>query len=209
MKILKCEQRSQEWYQARKGKIGGTRLGQVISNRKNKLIYELINEQLSDHVFPDDYISDDMQFGIDNEEIARDLYSELSGISFEQIGMILSDYSGIHMASPDGINMNCGIVLEIKCTINGHIHIQRFFEGVESTHLPQIINYFAVSDEINEVHWVSYCPERTERPLIAFVYERSQFSEQIQNARALISEMENNVKSMIGKFIPPVETVSF
>jgi hypothetical protein len=38
--------------------------------------------------------------------------------------------------------------------------------------MPQIINYFAVSDEVVAVHWVSYCPYRTERPLVIHVFTR-------------------------------------
>ena len=40
MKIWKGEQLTHEWWQLKKGKIGGKRFGQVISNRKNRLTYE-------------------------------------------------------------------------------------------------------------------------------------------------------------------------
>lgn len=171
MKLSNVTQRSPEWYALKKGKIGGTRFGQLISNRENRLEYELIDEALSDFLFPDDYISDEMQFGIDNEPIARELYSKQTGIDFQEYGAILSDYSDIHMASPDG--MNNGEVLEIKCTENGAIHIQRFFNGPEKSMIPQIINYFAVSDEVKRVHWISYCPNRTERTIVRFLFDRS------------------------------------
>lgn len=171
MKLSNVTQRSPEWYALKKGKIGGTRFGQLISNRENRLEYELIDEALSDFLFPDDHISDEMQFGIDNEPIARELYSKQTGIDFQEFGAILSDYSDIHMASPDGVAGD--EVLEIKCTENGAIHIQRFFNGPEKSMIPQIINYFAVSDEVKRVHWISYCPNRPERPIVRFLFERS------------------------------------
>ena len=61
-------------------------------------------EQLSDYVFPDDYISDDMQFGIDNEPVARELYSKQSGIDWREVGMIQSEIIQINTASPDRLS---------------------------------------------------------------------------------------------------------
>lgn len=167
------EQLTKEWYDLKVGKISGTRFGQVISGRKNALIYELLNEKLDGFIMPDDYTSDDMQFGIDNEPIAMDKYSAKCGIEFERGGVILSDYSTIHMASPDAVDIDLGIVVEVKCTRNGAKQIQRFIEGPESTHLPQIINYFAQSESVKQVHWISYCPYRPERELVVWVYERT------------------------------------
>lgn len=172
MKLLTAAQKSPEWWNFKVGKISGTRMGQVISGRKNRLIYDLLNEKLQGYIMQDEYESEDMQFGTENEPIARQLYSDRLGVTFEEVGAIISDFSNIHMASPDGITPDRKIVLEIKCTPNGAIHIQRFFDVVESNHMPQIINYFAVSDEVVAVHWVSYCPYRTERPLVIHVFTR-------------------------------------
>lgn len=170
MKIHTFAQLSPEWWEFKVGKISGTRLGQVISNRKNRLLYDLLNERMDGYIEQDDFVSEDMQFGVDNEPIARQLYIEKSGIQFEEIGAIESDFSEIHMASPDGMFLSD--ILEIKCTSNGAIHIQRFKEGPESVYIPQIINYFAVSDEIERVHWISYCPYRPERPLVICIFTR-------------------------------------
>jgi len=150
MKVLTCKQLSPEWWDAKVGSIGGTRYGQVVSTKKNRLIYNLINERLNGYCVQDDYSNEDTDFGNENEPIARQLYIEQSGIYFKEVGMIKSDYSDMHHASPDGLS-DCGKVLEIKSTMNGEIHVQRFFEGVESSYMPQIMNYFAVSDDVKEV----------------------------------------------------------
>jgi len=196
MKIATMAQRSPEWFELKRGKIGGTNFGQVISGKKNMLIYDLLNERLSswiDHT--DDYVSDDMQFGIDNEPVARELYIKQSGIQFDEVGCILSDFSGIHLASPDGLNQERGIVLEIKCSRNGAKHLKRHFEGVDSEHLPQIKNYFAVSDEVKEVHFVSYCPDRFERPIIVYIFTPDMFAD-IDKARAEIKNIEAKLNVM-------------
>jgi len=170
--ISTVQQRSPEWFELKKGRIGGTRFGQVISNKKNQLLYDLLNERLSDYLFPDEYISEDMQFGIDNEDDAIELYTKQTGIEVIRVGAILSDRSPIHMASPDAMTADERIIQEVKCTQDGVIHIQRFFEGVEDKYMPQIINYFAVSDKTERVDWISYCPARTERPLIIIPFTR-------------------------------------
>lgn len=200
MKIETFKQLSPEWFAGRCGSIGGTGFSKIISGKKNRLIYDLLNETLNGYASQDDYVSDKMQFGIDNEPIARELYIEKSGIDFKEVGLIRSDYSKIHHASPDGLSDD-GIVLEIKCTDDGAIHIQRFFEGVESSYMPQIINYFAVSDEVKKVHWVSYCPYREERPLIAYVFNASDYAEKIKEARVKIAAIEIEIEKKKNEFI--------
>ena len=85
----------------RKSRINrGTRFGNVISTKKNRLISTLVNEKLNGYCEQDDYVNEDMQSGIDNEPIARQLYIEKSGINFRQVGMIKSDYSKIPPCKP-------------------------------------------------------------------------------------------------------------
>lgn len=211
MKILTMTQGSPEWHAARVGSIGGTSFGQVISGRKNRLVYDLINETLDGYAAQDDYVSEDMQFGTDNEPIARDLYAEKSGIEWQEVGMIKSDYSEINHASPDGL---AGYrALEIKCTQDGAIHMERFFEGIDSKYMPQILNYFCVSDEITEVHWISFCPFRPERPLVIHIVTLDTVvdaatktkpavtvREVIASARIRIHEIEQEIKDKINQF---------
>jgi len=185
MKIETMKQGSPEWFELKRGKIGGTRFGQVISGRDNMLVYELINEQRSPWMdLSDGFVSEDMQFGIDNEPVAREEYSKETGIEFIEVGAIVSEDSNIHLASPDGLAGHR--VLEVKCTQNGALHIQRFFKGVETKHLPQIKNYFAVSDDVTEVHWVSYCPDRYERPLVTHIFTLDTIIEKNKTIRDLI-----------------------
>jgi hypothetical protein len=200
MKIEHCKQRSAEWYRLKVGSIGGTRFGQVISGRKNRLVYDLANERLSGYADEDGYVNDDMQFGIDTEPVAAQLYEERTGIKFEEVGMIRSEASAIHHASPDRINFDRGIILEIKCTQDGAIHMQRYFEGVEAAHYPQIKNYFAISDEVKQVHWVSYCPFRPERPLVVHIFNAEDFVSETIKARDEIKKIEIKVQELIEKF---------
>jgi hypothetical protein len=173
MNYQQIEQLSPEWWQLKVGKVSGTRFGQIISGRENMLIDEMANEILDGYCEMDDFESEDMLFGKENEPIAIDLYEAQSGLKFERGGVIVSEINpDIHMASPDGITLDCKIIVEVKCTQSGKIQINRFRKGVESKNLPQIINYFAVSNKVEEVHWISYCPFRPEIELVVHIFKR-------------------------------------
>jgi len=201
MIIHNFQQRSEDWYNYKVARIGGTRFGQVISGKKNRLVYDLVNEKLNGYPELDDYIDDDMQFGIDNEPIAAELYEKRSGLKLIEIGLIQSIKNDIHIASPDRIANDSSVVVEIKCTRNGAIHLERFFDGVDSKYLPQIKNYFAVSDKVKEVHWVSYCPYRLERPLVIHIFKREMFEKDYSKWSEQINAIEKDVKDKMNAFI--------
>jgi len=171
MKILSIPQRSDEWWQYKCGKISGTRYGKVVSTRDNKLKYELLDERDKGYIERDDYENEDMQFGNDQEPIARAEIIRTTGVTFDNGGIIVSDFfPEIHMHSSDGIFE--GIVLEIKSTSDGAIHRRRFFEGPESNYMPQIINPFVCSDDVKEVWWYSWNPFVQIRTLIKHIFTR-------------------------------------
>lgn len=209
MKYLDIEQGSQEWKDLKVGKVGGTRFGQVISTRDNKLVYEMAGEIMDGCISQDDYVSEDMQFGIDNESAAIDLYEQMTGLKFDRGGVIMSDFSDIHMASPDGITRDRKIVVEVKCTRLNHVHLKRFVSGVDSSYLPQCINYFAVSNDVEEVHFISYCPFRQERPIVAIILKRdtvidakkgTTVQDKVTEGRKAMGPLEKEVNELIESF---------
>ena len=179
MKHLKIEQTSPEWWAYKVGRISGTRVGQLLSTRENSLIDEMIDEVLDGEVKRDDFQTEEMLFGVENEGVALDLYSKRYGIEFERGGVLCSDlHEKIHMASPDGINIKKGIIVEVKSTMQGKTQIKRFRKGIDSNYLPQVVNYFACSEDVKEVHWISYCPFRPERDLVVIIFKRDTIIEQ-------------------------------
>ncbi len=172
MRISYVAQRSEEWFELRRGKIGGTRFGQLLSNVKNRLIYELLSERVDGLIEEEEYDSFEMQYGRDNEDMVLGKYTEKTGITTEKIGCILSDYSEIHVVSPDAVNIEFGIIQEVKCTLNPVIQMQRFFEGIDPKLFPQVISYFSASDDVKEVHWISYCPYAKKCEMIIHIVKR-------------------------------------
>ena len=211
MNYQKIEQLSPEWWALKVGKISGTRFGQLISTRENSLIDECLNELLDGYIEPDDYENEDLLFGRENEKAAIDLYEQISGITFaERGGVIISDHSTLSIASPDAVNLDSGIVCEAKCTMHGKTQIKRFRKGIESDKLPQIINYFAQSDDVKEVHWISYCPFRTERLLVSYIFtpetvidekKKTTIAELIVSGRTKLVEFEQELEKLKNEFI--------
>lgn len=211
MSYLKIEQNTPEWWAYKVGKISGTRFGQLISNRENTLIEELADEIMNGYCEVSDYEDEDIIFGKENESIAIDLYEEKTGLKFERGGVLQSDTCKMHIASPDATNYERGIVVEVKCTRHGKTHLKRFNNGIESNYKPQIINYFAVDPKIQEVHFISYCPYRPERPLVVQIikrdtqiYESARKMETVQEVcdkvAYFLSKAESNVMDLITNF---------
>lgn len=114
------DQRTEEWYQARLGKVTASRIADIIATTKtgwsaSRANYEaqLIAERLTGQP-QENYINAAMQWGIDYEEEARNAYSFYKDCEVIEVGFI--DHAGIKMsgASPDGLIGEHGL-LEIKC----------------------------------------------------------------------------------------------
>ena len=200
MRILDIEQKSDEWWAFKVGKISGTRFGEVISGRKNRLPYKLANEIIDGYIEQSDYVDEDMQYGIDNESLAIDLYEKKTGIKFERGCVVLSDFSNNHIASPDGYNLAKKIIVEVKCTMDGSLHLQRKYEGAEAKYLPQIKNYFAVSDEVEEVYFISYCGFKPLHPIYCTIYKRSDFDADIKKGRLAIKALDIEVNEIVNSY---------
>ena len=217
MNYLKIEQRSPEWWNYKCGKISGTRFGQLISDRENTLVEELADEILNGHCTQSDFENEDIIFGIENEDIAISKYEAISGLKFIRGGVMQSILFDNHIASPDAITNDKKIVLEVKCTMHGATHLKRFLKGIDSVYKNQVINYFAVSDDVEEVHWISYCPFRPEREIIAIIFKRDTILEtkefktkpteiitiqdKVVEGRFRLNGIKESVNNLISEFI--------
>jgi putative phage-type endonuclease len=113
------EQRTDDWFAARLGKVTASRVADIMAktksgysaSRKNYMA-ELLCERLTGQK-EDSFCSGAMQHGIDMEPQARMAYELETGRSVQEVGFI--DHPSIPMfgASPDGIMPDRG--LEIKC----------------------------------------------------------------------------------------------
>ena len=143
------EQRTDEWFKARLGKVTASRVSDVLAKIKSgeaavrrNYKMQLATERLTGQK-TDSYFNQAMQDGIDREDTAREIYEIVRDIKVEQVGFI--DHPAIKMAgaSPDGLLPDNG-VLEIKCPI-------------ETTHTTNLLERKLPSRYISQVQWQIAC----------------------------------------------------
>ena len=111
MKIHKMDQRSDEWFDIRKGKLTASNAQAIGANGKGleTLVYQLLAEKYSNN--KEHYTNKDMERGIELEPLARDTY-EIEQSKVKEVGFIeLDEFVG---CSPDGLVSKDGGI-EIKC----------------------------------------------------------------------------------------------
>ena len=181
MQILQIEQRSPEWYAARRGVPTASEFGSIITPKKreyaaaadtyiNQLIDELVRPEAEQsftgnrHTERGELLEDD----------ARELYAFEHEVVPQQVGFILND-DGTLGCSPDSLIGNPG-GLEIKCP-DGPTHVKWLRAGgVPDEHKPQVHGCLIIT---GRAWWdfMSYCPGY--EPLIVRVTPDS-FTEALQ-----------------------------
>lgn len=136
-------QRSPEWYAARLGKVGASRIADVMARTKTgygasraNFMAELVCERLTGAP-TEGYVSPAMQWGVEKEPDAKLLYSIQTGRDIAEVGFV--DHPNIAMAgaSPDGLIGTNGLI-ETKCPSTA-THIETLLSGaVEGKYLLQM-----------------------------------------------------------------------
>jgi putative phage-type endonuclease len=146
------EQRSDDWFAARAGKVTASALHKVMARTKtgfgaDRANYhaQLVAERLTGRP-ADSYSNAAMQWGIDTEAAARDAYSALIGDAVAEIGFV--DHPAVELtgASPDGLVGFDGLV-EIKCPNT-------------STHLAALTGAGIDKKYMLQMQWQMACTER-------------------------------------------------
>lgn len=112
-------QRNQMWHEQRKFRFTGSKISNLLGKQGlGKTGETYIFEVVYNGLYPDleeNFVSQDMQTGIDREKTAFDKLTEILGKQFittEKCGFFpYEDYGG---ASPDGLTSDDGVI-EIKC----------------------------------------------------------------------------------------------
>lgn len=129
------EQRSDEWFALRLGKVTASRINDVLStlksggeaaSRKNYRT-QLVVERLT-NTKADSFTNAAMEWGTAQEPFARQAYQFLTDYDVDEVAFV--DHPGIAMSgcSPDGLIGKDGMV-EIKCP-NTATHIEWLLAGV-------------------------------------------------------------------------------
>lgn len=196
MVIHNVEQGSFEWHQLRIGKVTGSTLKRVITSKWVEYSDEIAAERITGDRDVEQFETFEMQLGKEREPIARDLVIRKTGIGFQQFGFIENKSVKGFGLSPDGITKSGNFGLEIKCpSPKAHIRYIRQ-DKIPTEYYYQVLSYFLVSDKMNVVYFVSYCPEIDEKLFIKTIY-RDQVEAKIESIKSDLVRFENRVQATI------------
>ena len=122
------EQRSDEWFAARIGKVTASRVADVIAKTKTgfsasreNYMAQLVCERLTNQK-ADGFTNSAMQWGTETEPLARLSYEVANNVLVDEVGFVPHPSIIMAGASPDGLVGDDGL-LEIKCP-NTATHIE-------------------------------------------------------------------------------------
>jgi putative phage-type endonuclease len=126
--IEMIEQRSDEWFAARIGKVTASRVADVIAKTKTgfsasreNYMAQLVCERLTNQK-ADGFTNSAMQWGTETEPLARLSYEVANNVLVDEVGFVPHPSIIMAGASPDGLVGDDGL-LEIKCP-NTATHIE-------------------------------------------------------------------------------------
>jgi putative phage-type endonuclease len=183
--ILNCDQGTDEWLNARKGKLTASQADGILtptgklSSASKKLMRKLARECLIDDpmAFAGNTAT---QWGHEHESLARDEFTERTGYAVDTVGMLASTLHPCLACSPDGLFMIDGVIhgLEIKCP-SVDTHVDYVMEGIlPAKYAPQVHFSMAITG-IKTWYFMSYYPGL--KPLILPVHW-SDYTHKIQSA---------------------------
>ena len=154
------EQRTEEWFKARLGKVTASRVADVIaktksgySSSRDNYMAQLICERLTGQQ-GESYTNAAMQHGVDTEPLARSAYEALHGLLVEEVGFVQHPTIEMAGASPDGLVGLFGI-LEVKCPNT-------------ATHIDTLINSTVPTKYITQMQWQMRCCDRQWCDFVSF-----------------------------------------
>lgn len=193
------EQRSEEWFAARLGRVTASRVADVVAKTKSgystsraNYMAELLCERLTG-TKGEFYQNAAMAWGTNTEPMAREAYEGASGALVYETGFVLHPTIEMAGASPDGLIGDTGLV-EIKCPFT-------------ATHIDTLLSGKAPAKYMAQMQWQMAC---TDRDWCDFVSYDPRMPE---NMRLFISRVARDnvaireLESEINKFLAELDVM--
>ena len=196
------EQRTEEWFQQRLGKVTASRISDVIAktktgistSRQNYLI-QLVSERLTGKK-GDSFVNQAMLDGIERESAARELYERTRGVSVTEVGFFDHPVIKNSGASPDG-----AVNAEEDGKYAGLIEVK---SPIESTHTNTLISKSVPSKYIPQMQWQLAC---TGAKWVDFVSYNPNFPEELQLFVARVDRDDTYIAELEAEVIKFLEEV--
>lgn len=195
MRVVDCEQGSDEWRLARLGKVGASAVADATARTKTgwgasraNLAARLVAERLTG-TLQESYTNDAMRWGVEKEPEARAFYEFVQGNKVEQVGLVLHPTIEHAVASPDGLVGDDGLV-EIKCP-NTATHIDTLLSGSADPRYTKQMQWQMACTGRQWVDWVSYDPRMPA--------EMQMFCARVNRDDAMIGELEQQITEFLSE----------
>lgn len=195
-KILKFET-VEEWLDARKGKITGTRLGTMFSKRDKKPLkgfYELIAERVAIPADGENVM--DRGKRLETEAIER-FEAETGKVVNKDLVLWTREDDENIAVSPDGFIGDTEAV-EVKC-LNSASHIEAYLTGeIPCEYEYQVLQYFIVNENLKTLNFCFYDP-RMPKDFFWHKVERADVAEKITEYLEMEREAIKKIKEIEDK----------
>lgn len=196
------EQRTEDWYKARLGKVTASRVASVLAKKDSATradyLTDLVLERLTGNP-TEMFVSSAMQWGTDTEPQARMAYEAHTNNLVDEVGFIDHPAIANFGCSPDGMVGQEGLI-EIKCMSSKNA-IETLIAGKAPTkYIPQMQTQMAVMNR-QWCDFVSFDP-RLPEDLQLFVIRVNRDDEYIakleEEVTAFLEEVESTVIKLKG-----------
>ena len=198
------EQRTEDWFQARLGKVTASRVADVIAKTKTgysasreNYMAQLVVERLT-NTQAESFTNAAMQWGTDQEPFARAAYELKMGVMVDETGLV--DHPTIPMAgaSPDGLVGEDGLV-EIKCPNT-------------ATHIDTLLTQTVPAKYITQMQFQMACTGRQWCDFVSFdprMPQKAQiFIKRVLRDDSFIKEIESEVKKFLAEVSDKVDQLN-
>ncbi len=185
--------KEEEWLEARRGKITGTRLKDLVTKGSTRKIgfYEIIAERIAIPASDENV----MDRGKRLEDEALELFAKRTGKKVKNDLVIWSRDEDENIAiSPDG-SIGKTEAVECKCLSSAR-HLEAYItKEIPSEYWYQVLQYFIVNDKLKKVYFLFYDP-RLPIDLFHLEVTRKEVEEEVKQ----YLELEKQVLTEISKW---------
>lgn len=189
------DQRTPEWYEARRGKVTASRIADLTARTRNgwgasraNYMAQILAERLTG-IVAESYTNAAMQHGIDTEPLARTAYEFFNDCAVEEVGFVDHPHIAMSGASPDGRVASEGMV-EIKCPNT-------------ATHIDTLLGTKIADKYMKQMYWQMACDKRDWCDFVSFddrlPTEMQLFVKRIERDDKIISELEEQVEEFLAE----------
>jgi putative phage-type endonuclease len=198
------EQRTEEWFTARLGKVTASRVADIIAKTKSgystsraNYMAELVCERLTGKQ-GDSFSNAAMVWGTNTEPMARAAYEAFEGVLVEETGFVSHPTIPMAGASPDGLVLEDGLV-EIKC-------------GNPATHINTMLTQTVPGKYVTQMQWQMACTGRDWCDFVSFdprMPEHMQlFIKRVARDGNMIMDLEREVERFLADLDEKISALS-